>query len=155
MRASRFFLIIFLTGAFLYLAAVALSVAEESVPPLASPAPAATTVKTESESIPSTAASSSIQVAPDLSATRTAETPAATTAPVDPKAPKVFVNYPDSTNTIRLTDEQTKKMREILARSKVNAAQKQREKEMLDKTPVLEQKLNPNVTERGSIPKRF
>lgn len=56
---------------------------------------------------------------------------------------------------VQLTEEQKEKIRAMLKRSQLNDEQKKRQAELLDKTPVLEDKVNPGLTEKGSIPKRF
>lgn len=58
-------------------------------------------------------------------------------------------------NAVNLTEEQKEKIRVMLQRAKMSEDQKKRQAELLDKTPVLENKINPGITEKGGIPKRF
>jgi hypothetical protein len=56
---------------------------------------------------------------------------------------------------LNLSPEQEKKLRELMARQKMTDAQRRKEAQMLDRTPVLNKTYNPNITEDKSIPKRF
>lgn len=64
-------------------------------------------------------------------------------------------NLKVSNGEVQLTEEQKEKIRAMLKRSQLNDEQKKRQAELLDKTPVLEDKINPGLTEKGGIPKRF
>lgn len=60
-----------------------------------------------------------------------------------------------TSSPVALTDEQREKIRLMLKAQQANEAQRKRQAELLDKTPVLEDKVNPGLTEKQSIPKRF
>lgn len=64
-------------------------------------------------------------------------------------------NLKVSNGEVQLTEEQKEKIRAMLKRAQLNEEQKKRQAELLDKTPVLEDKVNPGLKEKGSIPKRF
>ncbi|MDL5055739.1 hypothetical protein QQ056_19615 [Oscillatoria laete-virens NRMC-F 0139] len=52
-------------------------------------------------------------------------------------------------------EERKKEAEEKARRAARPQEEKDREKELLDKQPVLQEKINPTIKERGSIPKRF
>lgn len=52
-------------------------------------------------------------------------------------------------------EERKKEAEEKAKRAARPEDEKQRERELLDKEPVLREKINPTIKERGSIPKRF
>lgn len=100
--------------------------------------------------------------APDSTATTSApvantSTNAVLTLPPPDNAVTGTVNtYSYNTNNaVNLTEEQKDKIRATLKRAQLSEDQKKRQAELLDKTPVLEEKINPGMTEKGGIPKRF
>lgn len=146
---NRYFILILAASTFLGVISAKFSVAEET-----SPVTPAATDAASADSTQSAAAKLDSVAAPVQSESNTNPSAPAPVAAV-PETPKVSGSYPASTNTLQLSEEQEKKLREILARQKVVTSKKKHEKEMLDKSPVLDKTLNPNITERGAIPNRF
>jgi hypothetical protein len=145
---------ILMAGSLAGLACGVLAQAEESSVPAATPVVAEPPTAPADSNLSAAAKVDSIAapVQSESNANPSAPAPATTE---NESAIKPTTSYPESKNTIELSDEQKKKLREILARQKVSAAKKKREKEMLDRSPVLDKTLNPNITERGGIPNRF
>lgn len=95
--------------------------------------------------------------APATTTTSTTTTSATTFPPPDSTVSGTVTttDAPGASTPVNLTEDQREKIRRTLKAQQANEEQRKRQAELLDRTPVLEQKVNPGMTEKQSIPKRF
>lgn len=115
--------------------------------------------------IASSTAQTETNNAPAPTPTTTSSAPATTTStnngvltlppPNNPVTGTVNTYNSSTNNAVDLPEDQKDRIRNSLRRAQLTDEQKKRQAELLDKTPVLEDKINPGMTEKGGIPKRF